>query len=235
MPRKRVKSKRREKKNVVPAWQQYFLCFGIMPEDTGGAERGWVLRFTHDWGTFMDDYFPKDPAEAWKTCGSELLRQWIKERPGTRPWAWWHFDAPRWNNPRYERLSLPEPRKRLGGTGTPNFECLAYVPAFEFGVPKSWVGSRIVDLYNGRNKNTHGNAMCSKYIEGYFKALPVNPDDPPIYETEASYLKRQGLLTEEERQLDLDYTGHVSVVDLAFLSTDDLRKNKEFFLQHPKH
>ena len=37
MPRKRVKSKRRNKNNIVPAWQWHFLCFGIIPADTGGG------------------------------------------------------------------------------------------------------------------------------------------------------------------------------------------------------
>ena len=32
--------------------------------------------------------------EAWITLRDELLPQWIAENPGTRPYAWWQFDAP---------------------------------------------------------------------------------------------------------------------------------------------
>jgi hypothetical protein len=31
---------------------------------------------------------------AWDSLRDELLQQWIAEHPGTRPWAWWKFDAP---------------------------------------------------------------------------------------------------------------------------------------------
>jgi len=30
----------------------------------------------------------------WRAHAPELLRDWIRERPGTRPWAWWTYDAP---------------------------------------------------------------------------------------------------------------------------------------------
>lgn len=227
MPKKRVESKRRNKKNIVAAWQWHLLCFGKLPEDTGEANCFEVMEFEHG-----------GSGEEWEACRAELLQQWIKERPGTRPWAWWHFDAPRWCDSRFEGLfyqgKIQKPRERLGGTGTPSFECLNSAPSIEWGVPDSWVEAQQADYYNGRCENIHGEPIGTEYEEGHFEGLPVDPDDPPVYETEASYLKRHGLLTEEEKRLDLDYTGHVSVVDLAFLSTDGLRKNKEFFLQHPK-
>jgi hypothetical protein len=54
---------------------------------------------------------PARPAGAlerlWRAHGSVLLAEHVAVRPGTRPWAWWTFDAP------------PDARKRLGGTGTP--------------------------------------------------------------------------------------------------------------------
>lgn len=30
----------------------------------------------------------------WKRHRAHLLPEWIRERPGTRPYAWWLFDAP---------------------------------------------------------------------------------------------------------------------------------------------
>ena len=33
-------------------------------------------------------------AEAWDELRDEILPDWIAENPGTRPAAWWEFDAP---------------------------------------------------------------------------------------------------------------------------------------------
>ena len=32
-------------------------------------------------------------AEIWKKTGEQITQNWIAKRPGTRPWAWWKFDA----------------------------------------------------------------------------------------------------------------------------------------------
>jgi hypothetical protein len=32
--------------------------------------------------------------EAWEELRDELLPRFVLEHPGTRPWAWWRFDAP---------------------------------------------------------------------------------------------------------------------------------------------
>jgi hypothetical protein len=32
--------------------------------------------------------------EAWELMREKLMADWIREQPGTRPWAWWAFDAP---------------------------------------------------------------------------------------------------------------------------------------------
>jgi hypothetical protein len=32
-------------------------------------------------------------AAAWREHGAEILMAWVRERPGTRPWAWWQYDA----------------------------------------------------------------------------------------------------------------------------------------------
>jgi hypothetical protein len=31
---------------------------------------------------------------AWNELRVPFMRQWIAEHPGSRPWAWWEFDAP---------------------------------------------------------------------------------------------------------------------------------------------
>jgi hypothetical protein len=35
-----------------------------------------------------------DVKAAWTELGDVVMRDWIRERPGSRPWAWWAFDAP---------------------------------------------------------------------------------------------------------------------------------------------
>jgi hypothetical protein len=41
----------------------------------------------------------------WQSARDELMAVWLKEHPGTRPWAWWAFDC------------TTGPRLRMGGTG----------------------------------------------------------------------------------------------------------------------
>jgi hypothetical protein len=44
--------------------------------------------------------------QGWVDLGPEVLRRWIFERPGTRPWAWWEFDSP-------NRSGRPEEMDRI--------------------------------------------------------------------------------------------------------------------------
>ncbi len=32
--------------------------------------------------------------QAWESLRADLLEDWIREHPGTRPWAFWKFEAP---------------------------------------------------------------------------------------------------------------------------------------------
>jgi hypothetical protein len=89
----------------------------------------------------------------------------VKRWPGTRPARWWEYSA-------------PEPRRRLGGTGTPLHECSAYIAPFEYGIPSAW--------------RTHGDYFTS--------GTPIDPADPPRFESEAKYLLRLGLLLPGERE-----------------------------------
>ena len=101
----------------------------------------------------------------WAEHRTALLRAWIEEFPGRRPEMWWRVDAPRqakgrWPGRRWDG-TLPEPRERLGGSGTPAWEAMAIAPAFPLGVP---------DL------------------------VDVDPADPSLFESQAAYLRRHGLL-----------------------------------------
>ena len=54
---------------------------------------------------FFDQFDDLDAArEGWQALRGELLPAFVDKYPGTRPWAWWEYEA-------------PEPRRRLGGKG----------------------------------------------------------------------------------------------------------------------
>lgn len=123
----------------------------------------------------------------WRRQRDVVLAQWTREHPGTRPTLWWRFNA-------------PEPRRRLGGTGTAMHDCTATAPHFEKGVPTSFVSKFLVDYYNGRARDVHGTPIVSGYADGHFPHEPYDPDDPPRFEPEADYLDRHDLLTALERE-----------------------------------
>jgi hypothetical protein len=107
----------------------------------------------------------RDLRDVWAEHAEAIVQHHIRKAPGTRPLRWWQYDA-------------PEPRRRLGGTGTPLHECSAYIAPFEFGVPSAW--------------RTQGDFFPS--------GTPINPADPPRFESEAKYLLRHGLLLSGERE-----------------------------------
>ena len=37
---------------------------------------------------------PDELRRVWRDVGPELLRSWVRARPGTRPWCWWLLEAP---------------------------------------------------------------------------------------------------------------------------------------------
>lgn len=125
---------------------------------------------------------PDERGEAalWREFSKIVLGLWITDWPGTRPPAWWKFDAPRMAPGRWPAAwLLPEPRQRLGGIGTAAFEVLAVVPAFDRGIPDAWIG------------RDDGWQLSRELLD---------PDDAPMFESEAAYLDRHGLFVRSERE-----------------------------------
>jgi hypothetical protein len=119
-----------------------------------------------------------------------ILDEWIRRQPGTRPNFWWLQDAP-------EKC-----RRRLGGVGDPEHEHLNTVERYRHGLPTGFVTKWLEDYYNGRARDIHGKRIGTEYAEGHFAGRGLDPDDPPVYESEAAYLRRHRLLTpDEERRL----------------------------------
>lgn len=136
--------------------------------------------------------------ELWNAIKDELLPEWIESKPGTRPSWWWAFDAPPMSVDDVERggwiscesaIDLKEPRQRLGGTGNADFEALNVVPFWHCGIPTRFLDAEEVRVFRA-------------HINPKFFGVPLDPNDPPRYEAQASYLKRHGLLLPgEERRL----------------------------------
>jgi hypothetical protein len=140
----------------------------------------------------------------WEGHQTELMVRWMVDRPGRRPRCWWDYSAPR--QPFGNWLGwwldgkLPEPRLRLGGVGTPVHEVLAHVPSFEYGLPVLWVERWMTEYYNGRAKDVHGKPIGTNHKPGDFKGVQIDPDNPPVFESQAAYLERHGLLQPGEHR-----------------------------------
>jgi hypothetical protein len=153
----------------------------------------------------------------WDENKAAILEAWIRTNSGSRPALWWDFDAPRIfpesiallgrgsTVVTLHRNDYCEPRKRLGGVGTPDFQELNNWPSFNYGIPSRWVSAWQESYYNGRALDIHGNRIGTEYEEGHFAGKAIRPNDPPRFESQASYLKRHGLFAPgEERRLHKD-------------------------------
>lgn len=130
----------------------------------GGNGGAWVRAWR-----YCDSGAPPSPRELWASHGAQIVREYAKEYPGTRPDRWWFSAAP------------PEPRKRLGGTGTPMRPRLGGgEQQFYRGVPNEWITADCVAAY--------------RRIGRPLDVPAIDEHDPPTFESEATYLRRLGLL-----------------------------------------
>jgi len=194
MPVKRRQSKRRE--GVTDA-QFAYLRDEPFPEETGEFEK-WAIEF---------DSPGVGPSirELWADFRDEIITEWIAEAAGTRPSVWWRYDAPRepvgtWPGCYWDG-TLPLPRQRIGGIGTPKHDVFAYVPQYRFGVPTLWIEEWEVEYYSGCTKDIHGEPIGQNLAGKHFAGLAIDLQNPPTFESTATYLDRHGLLWPGERKL----------------------------------
>lgn len=191
MPRKKIKAKKR--RSATPDWKIETLRTGKrLPKTAPESDR---------FEEFMNFYSWEHRKPVWEEHREAILVGWIEEHPGTRPYAWWEYDAPRRKSTgaHYDN-KLCEPRRQVGGTGTPKSDVLAIVPRYPWGVPCDWVNQWEVDYYNGQAKDVHGKPIWTNHKPGDFEAEALDENDPPIFESQATYLDRHGLLTDSERK-----------------------------------
>ncbi len=178
-------------------WQVHYLLTGKDPEYEKPS-------FNHKLASDSWDWSDGEATVAWEKNKKWILKDFIRKHPGRRPFAWWCSDAPRWTKKLNNFLDgkLPAPRRRIGGTGTPCYEVLAHAPSFNFGLPVEFVSKFLEDYYNGRQNFDNDPFMKARYHykEGDFKGVAIDPNDPPTFEAEATYLKRHKLLSKSEEK-----------------------------------
>jgi hypothetical protein len=136
----------------------------------------------------------------WEAHRTELLAAWADERPGTRPAVWWRWDAPRCSAPG-RRVSIgPELRRRLGGIGDVFPPRVTSPGESDWGIPTQWVTADQIGRYNGRSLKGPRDCWTKDWTEGHFPYAAPDPADPPLFEAQASYLQRHGLLLPGEAE-----------------------------------
>jgi hypothetical protein len=132
----------------------------------------------HGDGTFVPSGLKT--SELWRAYREDVLAWWITEYAVTRPSCWWRFEA-------------PGPRQRIGGVGTECSARLANVPWFEFGIEVSWITADLLRTYEKLGRPLGVPA--------------VDPKNPPVFESEAEYLRRNGLFQpgEAKRLTEADF------------------------------
>lgn len=142
-----------------------------------------------DGGAWVYGEAPDDLASLWAECRHAIVAEHVAEHPGTRPLRWWQYDA-------------PEPRRRLGGIGTPCHEVLAHGLRLHLGIPADWITDWQVKFYTGKAIDIRGRPIGQEYVGRKFRGVAIDPRNPPTFESQATYLKRPSLfLTGEERRL----------------------------------
>jgi hypothetical protein len=105
MPVKRRKGFRRR---IAPELSTTSVFLMLNGNDFFGEWRGSALEADQAWKSPEAEQYIRNLWSGWREF---LLTQWISHYPGTRPWAWWMFDAP---EPRNPDESEPDYLKRHG-------------------------------------------------------------------------------------------------------------------------
>jgi hypothetical protein len=83
--------KRTRRQSQAEPWRVEFMLHGcvIRPDGTKSPR---PFMYEREYDCCFADHRALRPA--WEAARDELLPQWIKEHPGTRPFAWRGIDAP---------------------------------------------------------------------------------------------------------------------------------------------
>jgi hypothetical protein len=130
------------------------------------------------WETFaLEIDFNNNIEQLWNLHRDVILAEHVKENPGTRPALWWRYDAPRLPVGTFPGWYIDGklPQPRKRDGGIGT-------PAYEVSAIGPSFAYGIPEIWVGTDE-----------------------DDPPIFESQAEYLKRHGfLLTGEERRAEFE-------------------------------
>ena len=170
MPTNRKRITRNRRRLPVEDWRVEYLKTGELPDDTR-AEAEDINPFEIlEWEFHVCrwDELQEPVRLLWNERREAILPAWIRDHPGTRPYAWWAYDAPRWDDGDPWHARYAEPRRRIGEAHTSHHAVSKYPLSSSFGVPNQ------------------------------------SADSTSMFESEAEYLARHGLLTDfERRRLDI--------------------------------
>lgn len=109
MPRKPRKTRTRKLSTIPAALKKYFEGEAYGSNDEGAGD------------VFLMELRPA-MKEAWDSYRDQIMADWIKKNPCSRPYAFWKFDA-------------PELRKQISGSGDVDYEgaCIS-----SDGLPEYW-------------------------------------------------------------------------------------------------
>jgi hypothetical protein len=122
--------------------------------------------------------------------GDPFLAEYIAEHPGQRPHWWWHF-----NTLDNGELLL---RQRIGGVGVTHGD-----DHFSYGMPTGWV----TPMDQIEERTWPGKPL--------HQGPAVDPANPPIFESSATFLERHGLLVTSERKRLKPEDFEPEVIELA--------------------
>jgi hypothetical protein len=170
MPTVRVRRRRDRQPEISPT--QWALLTDQPPPEGNlhDSFEAWCFRWEHDG---PPPWGQKTGRQLWVEHGKAIVAEWIADHPGTRPSCWWKYEA-------------PGPRVRCGGIGTPSHERLANVERLHLGVPMDWITRGISETYVRLGSD--------------LGVPPLDPRNPPLYEAQATFLDRYGMLLPGERR-----------------------------------
>ncbi len=162
--------RRRAKFRRLDVSDVVFAILHDLPIPKVPPERAFEV-FAHTRRPRKGDLAVRTIEEYWEEHAAGIVAEWAAENPGTRPSCWWHFFSPRWSR----QIDVCEPRARMGGGGVSVHE-LPPEPGERF--------------------------LWRHFAFGLSLEWETDPpqDQPALFESEAAYLKRHGLLLDREQE-----------------------------------
>ena len=172
MGTKRRRRSRGRHESIPAAFEHYLLHGDFEAACEADPDSGWLKAYL-----FAVYHAYEQRRVVWSTIRDRLMADWVACRPGTRPWAWWEFDAPRWTRGDLPTTLEDLPDQVLSQFAEPRRQVSEPRPLHE--TSDSWP------------EFSHG---CALEFD-----RPIDLADPPRFEAQATYLSRHGLLSSEEQ------------------------------------